>query len=204
MKTFERVLFLVAFLFIDIYTARHIYQLWLAPRTSVLDEFKTETEIVLDSASELRQLLAKYRPAREAVQKLERQNVGKPPDQWRFEEQEPFKTEATLRQAIEEWEAKQRELFQTRVYWTFGLIALIAGVIVHKKASHWLGLALMITGFAEMIWWCSPTFTQATAETERLLGNKLVLSITTMALLLLGSRFLGLLTNSEGEKKQTS
>jgi hypothetical protein len=194
MKTFEKVLFLIAFLFIDIYTTRHIYLLWLAPRTSVLDEFKGETEKAIDTASELKQLLAKYRPARDAVVRAERQNAGKPQETWRFEEQEPFKTEITLRRAIEEWEAKQQELFEMRVYWGFGFVAAIAGFIIHRRRSQLLGLALMISGFAEMTWWCSPTWiSQTTAETDRLLGNKLALSLTTMLLLLIGVRFLGML-----------
>jgi len=113
LKTFERVLFLLAFLFIDIYTTRHIYRLWLAPTTSVLDEFKGKAEIAVDSATDLRQLLAKYRPAREAVRKLERQNAGKPELEWRLADQEPFLTEATLRRAIEAREARQAHRSQS-------------------------------------------------------------------------------------------
>ena len=198
MKTFERILFLVAFLFIDVYTTRHIYQRWLAPETSVLDEFRTPTESAISSAAELQQLLAKYRPALAAVRQLERQNAGKSSSDWRFEDQEPFKTEASLRAAIEEWEAKQREIFEMRVYWTFGLIAATIGFIVHRKKSRWLGLALLITGFAEMIWWCSPTwFSRATTETARLLNNKLVLSVATFVLLVVGARLLGLIRDDD-------
>jgi hypothetical protein len=204
-KTFERILFLIAFLFTDVYTTRHIYLRWLAPTTSVLDEFRSETETAITSAEELRQLLKKYRPSREAVRQLEQRNVGKPPDQWRFEDQEPFKTEASLRAAIEEWEAKQREIFEMRVYWTFGLIAAVAGLIVHERSSKWLGLALIITGFAEMIWWCSPAwFSQATAETDRLLNNKLILSIVTFVILIISARALGLIRDTNANHAKTS
>ncbi len=196
MKTFERILFLAGFLLLDVYTTRHIYNLWLAPKSSVLDEFKGEAESAITSATDLRELLAKYRPARQAVRKIEEQNYGKPPDQWRFEGQEPFKTEATLRQAIEEWEEKQRDLFETRVYWAFGFIGAIAGLIVHQKGSRWLGLAFLMTGFSEMIWWCSPAwFSRSTAETDRLLGNKLVLSLATIVFLMATARVLRLLTD---------
>jgi len=199
-KTFERVLFLVGFLLITVYTTRHVYQLWIAPRTSVLDEFKGEAENSIQSASQLRELLAKYRPAREVVHKLEQQNLGKSPDAWRFEDQEPFKTESTLRRAIEEWEEKQRALIEMRAYWMFGLIAATLGVLVHRKASRWLGLALAVTGVSEMIWWCSPAwFSQETAETTRLLGNKLILSSVTLLLLVVGARLLGLLANQDRE-----
>lgn len=198
MRTFERILFLIAFLFIDVFTTRHIYLRWLAPTTSVLDEFRTETERAITSAEELQQLLTKYRPSRQAVRQLEQQNVGKPPDQWRFEDQEPFKTEASLRAAIEEWEARQREIFEMRVYWMFGLLAAVVGLIVHEKSSKWLGLALLITGFSEMIWWCSPAWlSRATAETTRLLNHKLVLSIVTFAILISGARILGLIKDTE-------
>jgi hypothetical protein len=195
-RTFERVLFLIGFLLIDVYTTRHIYHLWLEPRSSVLDEFKGDVQSAIGSASQVQDLLKRYRPAHEAVRKLQEQNRGKSPDAWRFEDQEPFKSEAALRQAIEEWEQKQRDLFEMRVYWSFGLIGAILGLIVHRKASQWLGLAFLITGVAEMIWWCSPTwFSQATAETQRLLGNKLALSLTTMLLFMGTARLLGLLKN---------
>jgi len=195
-KTFERVLFLIGFLFIDVYTTRHIYHLWLAPTSSVLDEFKGEAQGAIDSATELQDLLKRYRPVRETVRKLEDQNRGKSPDTWRFEDQEPFKSEATLRRAIEEWEQKQNDLFEMEVYWSFGLLGVVLGLLVHRKASRWLGLALLIAGFAEMIWWCSPAwFSQATAETQRLLGYKLTLSLTTMLLFMGAARVLGLLRN---------
>jgi hypothetical protein len=199
-KTFERILFLIAFLFIDVYTTRHIYQRWLAPSTSALDQFKTETEAAITSASELKELLTKYRPAREAVRQLERQNAGKPPDQWRFDDQEPFKSEASLRTAIEEWEARQREISEMRIYWVFGFIAGTVGLLVHQRSSKWLGLALIVTGFAEMTWWCSPTwFSSTTAETERLLNNKLILSIATFAIMLIGARLLGLIRDDDAD-----
>ena len=204
-KTFERVLFLAAFLFVDIYTTRHIYQLWLAPTSSVLDEFRAEVETSISSAASIRELIAKYRPARDAVRKLEEQNRGKSPEQWRFEDQEPFKTETTLRQAIEEWEQKQHDLFETRVYWAFGLITAILGLLIHRKVSRWLGLAFLITGFSEMVWWCSPSwFTRATAETERLLANKLALAVATMLLLVGGARLLGLIADEAPRGEPTS
>jgi len=92
-----------------------------------------------------------------------------------------------------------------RVYWAFGLIAAILGLVVYRKASRWLGLALLITGFAEMIYWCSPArFSQTTAETQRLLGNKLVLSLTTMLFFMGVARFLGLLANDDGNPAETA
>lgn len=202
MKTFERVLFLAGFLFIDVYTTRHIYQLWLAPTSSVLDEFRPEVEASITSAKDLHDLLAKYRPVYQSVRKLEEQNRGRPSEEWRFEDQAPFKSEATLRQAIEEWEQKQRDLFETRIYWVLGLITALVGFGVRVKASRWLGLALLITGFSEMIWWCSPAwFSRTTAETDRLLAHKLVLSVVTILFLVVVGRVLGLLRNEDSTAK---
>lgn len=195
-KTFERVLFLAAFLLIDIYTTRHIYQLWLAPTSSVLDEFREPIEASISSTTDLQQLVAKYRPARQAVDNLERSNRGRSPEEWQFEQQEPYKSESTLRRAIEEWEAREHELFETRVYWSLGLLSATLGFFIHRKLSRWLGLALLVTGFSEMVWWCSPSwFTRVTAETERLLANKLVLAAVTMLLLVAGARLLGLIAD---------
>jgi hypothetical protein len=196
-KTFERVLFLAGFLFLDVFTTRHIYHLWLAPRSSVLDQFTNETEGAIASATSIDALIARYRPVHAAVQKLEQQNQGKPPDQWRFDDQEPFKTEHTLRQAIEDWEEKQHEIFEMRVYWALGLLATAIGFFIHTRFSQWLGIALLGTGLAEMIFWCSPTwFSRATAETDRLLVNKLLLSLATFLLFMTVARFLGLLRNT--------
>lgn len=204
MKTFERVLFLIGFLFIDIYTTRHIYHLWLAPTSSVLDEFRGQTQNAIETANQLDDLLKKYRPVRDAVRKLEDQNRGKAPDAWRFEDQEPFKSEATLRQAIEEWEQKQNDLFEMKVYWSFGLLGVVLGFVIHQKASRWLGIALLVTGFAEMIWWCSPAwFSQPTAETHRLLGYKLTLSVATMVLFMVVARMLGLLRNDDQRRESS-
>jgi hypothetical protein len=196
MKTFERVLFLAGFLLLDVFTTRHIYHLWLVPRSSVLDQFTNETEGAIASATSIDALVARYRPIHAAVQKLEQQNRGKAPEQWRFEDQEPFKTETALRQAIQDWEDKQREMFEMRVYWALGLLAAAIGFVVYTKFSQWLGIALLGTGFSEMIFWCSPTwFSRATAETDRLLVNKLSLSVATFVLFMLVVRFLGLLRN---------
>ena len=203
MKTFERVLFLVAFLLITVYTTRHIYHLWLAPKTSVMDEFKEEVEGTISSATDIQELLVRYRPARQAVRAIEKQNQGKPPEEWRFEEQEPFKTEATLRQAIDEWEEKQRELFQMRVYWAFGLVTAMLGMLVHRKLSRWLGLAWLVTGFSELIWWCSPPWIHRyTIESDRLLENKLILAVVTALLLLGTARVLGLLGDAPANRAE--
>jgi hypothetical protein len=110
-----------------------------------------------------------------------------------------------LRQAIEEWEQRQHDLFEMRVYWSFGLFGVFLGLIIHRKGSQWLGLAFMITGFAEMIWWCSPAwFSQTTAETQRLLANKLALSLTTILLFMGGARLLGLLKNDRSTESSPS
>jgi hypothetical protein len=162
-----------------------------------MDEFKEEVEGAISSATDVDDLLARYRPAFQAVQAVEKKNQGKPPEEWRFTEEEPFKSEATLRQAIEEWEEKQRQLFQMRVYWTFGFATALLGLVVHKNMSHWLGLAWLITGFSEMIWWCSPPWIyRVTTESDRLLSNKLILSVLTTVLIVAAARFLGLLKNS--------
>ncbi|MFA6958121.1 MAG: hypothetical protein WC538_19815 [Thermoanaerobaculia bacterium] len=196
MKTFERVLFLVAFLFIDIYVTGHIYHLWLEPKSSVMDEFKDEAEGAISSATDIQQLLSRYRPIHEAVKAAEKQNAGKPPEEWRFEEEEPFKSEATLRQGIQEWEERRKELFETRVYWCFGLITALVGLALHAKVSRWLGLAFLATGFSELIWWCSPSWiSRATAESDRLLANKLALAAATAVLLVAVARALGILKN---------
>jgi hypothetical protein len=51
--------------------------------------------------------------------------------------------------------------------------------------SRWLGFTLLIAAFIEFIYWTSPTFLGAnTREFDRLLGNKLALSVLSLVLLM--------------------
>lgn len=63
-------------------------------------------------------------------------------------------------------------------------------------------MTLVIAGFSEIIYWTSPTFLGAvTKEFDRLLVNKLALSLVSLALLALTIRMLRAFSEAEGELK---
>jgi hypothetical protein len=64
-----------------------------------------------------------------------------------------------------------------------GLGLFSVGALVYLK-SPWLGLALVVPGVAEMIWWTSPNFRfmGTMPEFERLLNNKLIFTNLALAL----------------------
>jgi hypothetical protein len=215
MKTFERVLFLLAFLCLSVCTARHIYRLWIEPRASVLDEFRGPLVKEIIKAKSLNELVVKYRVVKKQVDEedkkieaLEKKELETPQAEGqdgedgsrrkrfvqRNSEREPYKSEDELRDAITEWEEKTHEIFELRIYCLFGFLSVILGVIVHRKRSEWLGLAMLVTGFSELVYWASPSFRGANSvEFDKLLMNKLGFSFASLLLLLAMGCLLGLM-----------
>lgn len=214
MRTFERVLFLLGFLFLSVCTARHIYRLWIEPRASVLDEFKEPLAMEINKAKSLRELIDKYRVAKKQVDeekkkmedqldkdiekaKAEGKDAGEQNEIRQnarsIRESESFKREDELRDAITEWEDKTHQIFELRIYCLFGFLSVILGVIVHRRRSEWLGLAMLVTGFSELVYWASPSFRGSNSvEFDKLLMNKLGFSFASLLLLLAIGYLLGL------------
>jgi len=65
-------------------------------------------------------------------------------------------------------------------------------VLTYIKSNRWFGAALVIAGFSEFIYWTSPTFIGATREFDKLLANKLALSVVSFLLLLAAIWLLGI------------
>lgn len=92
--------------------------------------------------------------------------------------------EMGLEQAIQEWEARSNGIYQLRFYWCFGLLLVVAGVVV-RKFSPWAGLILCIIGFSEMIFWTTPSYIGwGTREADKFFENQLVFSLLTLLLLI--------------------
>ncbi|NOX53934.1 MAG: hypothetical protein GXP27_05740 [Planctomycetes bacterium] len=201
MKTFQRVLFLLAFVPLSAYTARHVYRRWIEPRDSVLDEFREPIDEEIETASDLESLVARYRKVKHEVDKIAAKHKGEDEDEWKDTSEEPFKSEWKLRNAIENWEAREKEIFELRVYWAFGFLAVLSGTILVRK-NPWLGLAMLITGFSEMIWWTSPPWGGGSAvEFDRLLINKLFFSVASLGLLLGVAWLIGLFSEQPGPER---
>jgi len=196
MRGLEKTIVILAFLALLSQTIRHAYMLWFESRESVLDKYEKPRKGEIEAAKSLDDLVRRYEPIRKQVDQL-REERAKTANSastegagGRFREFEdtrfePFKSEQELRQAINEWEAKAKEIRELRFFWTIGLVFLILGMVIYRKLNRWVGLTLIIAGLSEFIYWTSPTFFGGTHEFDRLLWNKLALTIVSLILLLL-------------------
>src|SRR5215510_13656452 len=196
MRGLEKTIMILAFLALLSQTIRHAYMLWFESRESVLDKYEKPRKGEIEAAKSLDELMRRYEPIRKQVDQLreERAKAGNAPETegprgkmrpLEDTEIEPFKSEHELRQAINEWEEKANEIHELRFFWTVGLVFLILGMVIYRKLNRWLGLTLIIAGLSEFIYWTSPTFFGGTHEFDRLLWNKLLLTIVSLILLLL-------------------
>jgi hypothetical protein len=183
MEALKKTLFIIAMVSVTTYTIRHIYLQWFAPYTSVLDRYDESIKSQIKSANSLEQLEELYAQAHRTVLTYDLVDSIKVMQPFKRDQLEPYRNERELKQAIEEWETKSREIFQIRFYWGIGLILIILGFILYQKINPWLGITILIAGFGEMVYWTSPTFFGSGMEYNRLLTNKVILSIATLALL---------------------
>jgi hypothetical protein len=183
----QKTLAIVALLVLVSQTVRHAYLLWLEPRNSVLDKYDRPLKDEIAGAASLDELLGRYdqaHAAAEAARKDAVQNGNKNPD-FELAQTGPYKNERALHEAITQWEARSHEIYALRFYWLVGLALSALGMIAYILRRRWFGLALLITGFSEIIYWTSPTFLGvSTHEFDRLLAYKLALSVVSLALLL--------------------
>lgn len=190
MRTVQRTLAIIALLVLVTQTVRHAYLLWLEPRHSALDKYDQPLKDEIAAATSLDELLRRYEPLRKQVDaaKQERAKSGNAGAVLPFGEElqsEPYKSERMLRDAITSWEAKAKEIHALRFYCLVGFVLCAFGVLAYFKLNRWFGLTLIITAFSEFIYWTSPTFLGATTrEFDRLLGNKLALSMISLVILL--------------------
>jgi len=193
MKALQRTLAIAASLCLGAQTIRHAYLLWLEPRGSVLDKYDRPLKDEIAAAGSLDELLSQYDPVRKEVDRVRAERRAADPKA-HFEgdrEAEPFKSEAALREAISSWEDRAKEIRALRFYWGVGLALAVAGAIAYLRLNRWLGVTLLIIGFSEIIYWTSPTFLgPATQEFDRLLVNKLALSVASAVLLGIAIRWL--------------
>lgn len=199
MKTAQRILFVIAFVFLCVNSVRMTYQKWFEARSSALDTYDEIVEVDIREATSLQDLLERYDAAHKRVKEYEADDANPQVEYRERSETEPYKSEQKLRTAIDGWEAKTKQISRMRVYWLFGLAFLLLGLVAHKWLNPWVGIAALIVGFSEMIYWSSPSyFSGFSQEFERLLNNKLFLAWTSLALLLI----VGLITDTLRDQKQ--
>lgn len=186
MKVLEKTIVVLAFLALVSQSIRHAYMLWSEPRNSVLDKYDKPAKSDIAAATSLDELVRRYEPLRKQADEVrqERLKAEKPLSYAEERDTEPFKSEQELKQAITEWEEKAKEMRELRFFWTVGLLLLVLGMVIYKRVNRWFGLTLLIAGLSEFIYWTSPTFFGGTREFDRLLWNKLVLSLVSLVLLM--------------------
>ena len=194
MKPMLKTLAIVAFVSLLVQTVRHAYMLWFEPRGSLLDKYDQPVKSEIASAVSLDELLRRYDPVRKQVDELSKTSSRPAYEQ---AQKEPYKTEQTLRQAIVEWEEKSKEIRAIRLYSLVAALLFVMGLLVYKKLNRWLGITLLIAAFAEFIYWTSPTFIGPTREFDRLLANKLALSIVSLVFLVGAIWFLDIFAEKE-------
>jgi hypothetical protein len=194
MKPLLKTLAIVAFVSLLVQTVRHAYMLWFEPRGSVLDKYDQPVKSEIASAVSLDELLRRYDPVRKQVDELSKTSSRPAYEQ---AQKEPYKTEQTLRQAIVEWEEKSKEIRAIRLYCLVAAVLFVMGLLACKKLNRWLGITLLIAAFAEFIYWTSPTFIGPTREFDRLLANKLALSIVSLVFLVGAIWFLDIFAERE-------
>jgi hypothetical protein len=181
----QKTLAIIALLVLVSQTIRHTYLLWVEPRGSVLDRYDQPLKNEITAATSLDELLRRYEPVRKQVDSA-RAEAAKSGNKIGYEqekEMEPFKSESALHDAITDWEQKSKEIHGLRFYWFIGLALSAVGLVIYKTFNRWLGFTLLIAGFAEFIYWTSPTFLGAsTREFDRLLLNKLAYSVISLVL----------------------
>jgi hypothetical protein len=187
MKALQRTLAIVASLFLVVQTVRHAYILWFEPRTSLLDKYDQPLKGEIAAAASVDDLVRRYEPFRKEADRIKAERRASDP-MAKFEGDEatePFKSEESLGAAIRSWEERAKEMHALRFYWSVGLFLAACGVVGYLRVNRWLGVTLLIVGFSEIIYVTTPTFigASATQEFDRLLANKLVLSLASLVLL---------------------
>jgi len=194
MEALKKTLFILSVVAVISYTIRHIYLKWFEPRSSVLDKYEKPITGEIKNATSLEQLVKLFDETHIKVLAIDSVDSIQAMEYYKRTQLEPYKTEDEVRSAIHDWEEKSREIFEVWFYWSLGLVLAVIGFVLYQKVNAWLGITVLITGFAEMVYWTSPTiFSGSNIEYDNLLNNKIILSILTLALLIIGGFLTGTL-----------
>jgi hypothetical protein len=189
MRALRTTLFVVAMTVLVAQTFRDVYVRWMEPRGSVLDRFNTKTEKDISSAQSLDQLVALYASAHQKVLDYEKTSPPKGEEEdYQKKQREPYASESKVREAINDWEEKSKEIFELHRFWTAGICALVLAVVLAKR-DRWVAISLVIVAFSEMIYATCPTIRGPQPEFDRLLVQKIIFSLLSLVLLLLTWRW---------------
>jgi hypothetical protein len=199
MRTLQVLALLVTLLILCAQGVRHIYVAYCQPRTSIMDKYtNTPTTKAIEEAKSLKELEDQYAPARKRVDELNkemksacetmtiREERRAYEETFREEHSEEYGRASGLAGAIEDWEHKNNQVHELHVFWAFGIGLFIVGAIVLAVGQGWLGMALILPGVVEMLWWTSPSIRLegCPVEFDRLLLHKVVFTLITLAVII--------------------
>jgi hypothetical protein len=183
LKPLLKTVAIIGCLFLILQTTRHAYMLWFEPRASVLDKYEKPLKDEIEAATSVDELVRRYDVVHKEADRL-RAQARATDSHARFDDaEEPFKSETTLKEAIQSWEERAKDIRELRFYWFVGLLFVGAAVVFYLWFNRWIGVTFLLAGFSEFIYWTSPSFLGSTSrEFDRLLLNKLVFSAVSLVL----------------------
>ncbi len=197
MKTFQKVMFMIAFLVLMSSIIHTVFVRFLVPTKSVLARFGHPVKDDPLQAESMETLLTRYG---EVIKKTEALLTGKTDEQIKLiRAQHPalFAEEEKLTWAILDQENKSQYLFKMWFYWVIGAICLGLGGLSYFKWSRWFGLSLIVLGFCEMIYWGMPSVTTGGHEAVWKMNQEIILSIVNLGLLFLVAILMGVFRNGD-------
>jgi hypothetical protein len=187
------ILGLLAVLIAGSQTLRHIYVRWVEPRGSLLDQFQGQAAQDIAASKPLGELVAQYGEAKKRVDEEDAKlNEVQRETEYRRMQQEPYKSERQLNEAITQREEHHRQLRELHFYWWCGIAIAAIGFVAFFKLNRWFSVSLMILGYIEMIYGTCPSFRSfgAAQEFDTLLTAKTIYSLLTVAVVLVYWRWI--------------
>ncbi len=189
MKKIQTTFFVIALLLLTIHMVSHLYMRYSYDAPSVLDVYiKDKVDKHIEDAVSLEMLLEKYDIAFKKVEAFEKGKTKEEIEKNKYKyDMEPYKTKRKYGDAIRDWEKKEEEIQEIIVFWFAGLLLILTGALLYYKKITWIGVALILSGFGEMIWWPSPSFTMNGARLEfiKLLNTKILFTFMSYAVLII-------------------
>ncbi len=186
MRKLQITLFIFGMLILSTQTIRHLYVRVYYDIPSVLDKYEEdEIDLEIKHSASLDTLLLQFDKAYNDVIDFEKDKTKEELKNYSEYRDVPYTTKKKYKKAIVDWENKEEKIHELVVFWIFGLILIIIGIALYYKKYNWLGISLIISGFLEMIWWSSPSFSTGGFHVEfmKFLNIKLILSIISLIIL---------------------
>lgn len=189
MKNLQITLFIIASVIFSTQTIRHMHLYFYGTETSVLDQFEefSEEKDRIQNDRSLESLVLDYEAGKAEVSKLEKGLDWSERQEVRVENESLFSRVEMLESEIRQREMRSRDLRDMVMFSVAGFLLVIGGYFLVKTGREWSGIAVVIAGFAELVWWTKPDFfgNWAFNEYGNLLVAKIVISFSALITLFL-------------------